>query len=204
MIRINGTDRASRTSEYESYNFGMYHVAANKKLYEPQRSTDFEFVITDIDNLVKVGPDKSVTIPNAQEILRFAVASAPVPHFEIEALEDRRGNSVQKFAGTPSFSSGSIQVRDWIGSDTAGILMSWQHLAYNVYTDKVGLLEDYKKDAVLIEYSPDRQIVRKWNMYGCWVSAISEDEFNNQQNQSTRMLTATIQYDLAKLDVSDD
>lgn len=201
MIRINGTDRASRTHEKENYNFGMYHVASNQKLYEPQRSTDFEFVVTNLDGITKVGPDGSVTIPNAQEIVRFAVAQASVPHFDIEALVDQRGNSRLKYAGTPTFQDGSLVLYDWIGSDTNGILMSWQHMAYDVYTDKVGLLEDYKKDCYLIEYSPDRQIVRQWIMYGCWVSGISEEPFSHSENQTSRKLTATIQYDLAKLDV---
>ena len=203
-ITINGVNHPSRSAEYESYKFGMQHMAGQKHLVEEQRSTDFELVITQLDGLAKIsdGTDRG-TYANAQEILRFSVATVDVPHFQIATLETRRGNSVQKFAGTPSFSSGSMTVYDFIGSDTCGILMSWQHLAYNVYTDKVGLMEDYKRDAVLIEYTPDRQIVRKWNMYGCWVSNITEDGFDHSGDQSTRKLTATIEYDMARLDIDD-
>jgi hypothetical protein len=203
-ITINGVNRPSRSAEYETYNFGMQHMAGQKHLVEEQRSTDFEFVVTQLDGLPRItdGADRG-NYENAQEILRFSVATASVPHFEISPLETRRGNSVQKFAGTPSFSDGEITVYDFIGSDTAGILMAWQHQAYNVYTDKVGLMEDYKRDAVLIEYTPDRQIVRKWNLYGCWVNNISEDTFDHESDQSTRKLTATIQYDLARLDIED-
>lgn len=202
-IRINGTDRESQLHVQPSIQYGLYHVNDNTKYYEPQRSTDFEFIIDsrDMENLVSITTNE--VIPNAQEILRLAVVQCPIPHYTIDVLTQRRGNSVTKFAGTPSFNEGSLTVRDWIGVDTKGILMAWQHLAYDVNTDKVGILSDYKKNATLIEYSPDKQVVRSWTLYGCWINSIDEDAYSHQNNQDQREIRATIQYDKAVLNAAD-
>lgn len=197
MIRINGIDRPSQTDVPSNQNIGMYHVNSNKKFYEPQRGNDFELVIPGLNSLVD--PVTGVTYNNAEEIIRLAVARAPIPHFSIEPITQRRGNSVMKYAGTPSFDAGEMTIRDWIGNNTVNILYAWQNLAYNVNTDKTGLLEDYKFDGYLIELSPDKQVVRQWLMKGMWVSAVSEDPFDNQANQAERFMTVTFQYDLGKL-----
>lgn len=200
-IRINGVDRESQTHEYSSTNHGMYHMQANPNLYEPQRSTDFEFVVTDLDGLTNISTGNS--FENAQEVLRLSVITSPVPHFTINVLRQRRGNSVQTFAGTPEFQDGTIEVYDWIGSDSKSILEAWQHQAYDVNTDKVGLLADYKKQAYLIEYTPDKQKVRQWVLYGCWVSSISEQPYDHSEMQSDRRITATITFDKAIPDQTD-
>ncbi|MBO7697178.1 MAG: hypothetical protein J6T10_31485 [Methanobrevibacter sp.] len=46
----------------------------------------------------------------------------------------------------------------------------------------------------MVEYTPDYQAVRKWVLRGCWISQISEDNYNNEEN-SKHTITATIQYD---------
>ena len=80
--------------------------------------------------------------------------------------------------------------------------MAWQNLSYNVVTEKVGLVEDYKKDCYLMEYSPDQQLVRKWRLYGCWISSISEGDYDSESNDK-KLITATIEYDKAKIDYDD-
>lgn len=178
--------------ETNATNIGSYHLADNPTLYQPSRSNNFEFVVTDIDNIRRAYED--TPIPNAQEVLRFSVVRAPVPHFTQEAVEIRRGNSVVKFAGAPSFNSGQLVVNDFIGADTKSVLMAWQNLSYNVKTEKVGKAQDYKKNCYLVEYTPDYEMIRQWILYGCWVSEISEEEYN-QESGDKRQITATIQYD---------
>ena len=135
-IRINGQDRASTINEL-SPKHGTYHLADNPNLYEIQRSNNFEFVVMDINNIVRAGmPDlKANRIANAQEILRLSVVSAPIPHFSQGVIPVRRGNSTLKFAGVPEFSAGTVTVNDYIGADTKAILMAWQNLSYNVQTE---------------------------------------------------------------------
>ena len=194
----------STINQQSSSPVGSYHLADNPDLYEVQRSNNFEFVINNFDTLDLAGSTSATTskLINGQEIIRLSVSASSVPHFKQSVIEVRRGNSVVKFAGTPTFDEGSLVVVDYIGADTKAYLMAWQNLSYNVTTEKVGLVQDYKRDCTLIEYSPDYQVVREWKLYGCWISGLSEDNYDNERNDS-RKVTATIQYDHAAIDYSD-
>ena len=178
---------------------GTYHLADNPNLYEIQRSNNFEFIISDFDNLPPAGNLTGDPLTNGQQIIRMSVSGSSVPHFSQEVISVRRGNSVIKFAGVPSFPDGRLIVNDYIGAATKEYLMAWQNLSYNVITEKVGLVQDYKKDCTLVEYSPDYQVVRSWKLYGCWISNIEEDSYDSDAN-GARRVTATIQYDHAQID----
>lgn len=184
-------------------NFGAYHLAnAANDMYEPMRTNAFRFIVTDLTGLVRA--DSTDTIQNAQERLEFSVVSATVPTFTQETIEIRRGNSVMKAAGIPSFNEAEIVIRDFLGADGKSILLAWQNLSYNVKTQTVGLMSQYKKDCYLLEYSPDFQrIVRQWILHKCWVSGISQDAFNVEDG-AERTLSATIQYDWAEQILSDE
>ena len=185
---------------------GTYHLADNPNLYEIQRSNNFEFIVTDIDGIMRAGMQGDETyarINNAQEVLRLSVSSAFVPHFTQNAISVRRGNNEIKFDGTPTFGNGQITLNDYIGADTKAVLMAWQHLSYDVYTEKVGLVQDYKKDCYLVEYSPDYQMVRRWILHGCWISNIGEGDFASDNNQ-LHQINVTIEYDRAELDTSEE
>lgn len=204
-IRLNGTDKPSTINQSSATPIGTYHLAANTNLYEIQRTNNFEFIVTNIDGITKagmLGGETNGTIANAQEVLRLSVLSSSVPHFDQNPIEVKRGNSSMKFAGVPTFQSGQIKVVDYIGAETKEALMAWQNLSYNVLTEKVGLASDYKKDCYLVEYTPDYQKVRQWKMHGCWISGISEDEFNHETNEK-KACTVKIEYDRAELDTSE-
>lgn len=201
-IRINGENKPSTINEL-SPKHGTYHLADNPNLYEIQRSNNFEFVVMDIDNILRAGlPDSRANrIVNAQEILRLSVVSAPIPHFKQQPITVYRGNSSLKYAGKPEFDGGTLVVNDYIGADTKAVLMAWQNLSYNVQTEKVGLVGDYKKDAYLIEYTPDMQVVRQWKLHGCWISGITENDYNSDGNEK-HTISASIEYDRAEIDTS--
>lgn len=193
---------------YESQ-IGTYHLGENPQLYSPQRANNYEFIVTDIDGILRPGAvagDTNASFRNAQEILRVSVSQAFVPHFTQETVEVKRGNSTIKFASVPTFGSGNLQFHDFIGANTKEILMAWQNLSYNVYTEKVGSLDvpeqDYKKDAFLIEYTPDYRKVRQWRLHGCWISELSEDNYDNY-NGDKKILSVTIEYDWAELDITE-
>lgn len=140
-----------------------YHLADNPELYEIQRSNNFDFIVTDIDNIVRSDAKDTDTdriISNAQNVLHFSVVSSSLPMFTQEVVTVNYGNSVMKAAGKPTFSDGTLVVNDFIGADTKSVLMAWQNLSYNVRTDKVGRMADYKKNCYLQEYTPDWQLVR--------------------------------------------
>jgi hypothetical protein len=188
-----------------SNSLSAQHISTNLANYEAARTGFFSLIVDDIDNIIRAtytGNHNDATpkdkIPMAQEILKLNVTSAPVPHFTLQPLEYKRGNDVVKFAGVPSFSNGQIKVDDVVGLDTKSILMAWQGLAYNVYTRKGGRMKDYKKNCTLVEYTQDFEQIRSWKLYGCWISGISEGDFD-KENDGKRQLTATIEYDRAEM-----
>ena len=61
-------------------------------------------------------------------------------------------------------------------------------------------MTDYKRDAYLIAYTPDHQKVRQWILKGCFLSALNIPEFSNNGQNSERLISATIDYDWARLD----
>lgn len=188
--------------------YGAYHLADNPSLYEPQRTNNFTFIVTGIDNILRVGvsaeeAEDNDYIKNAGNTLSFSVVSATIPMFSQDPITIRRGNSVMKAAGLPTFSEGSLEVNDYIGADSKSILMAWQNLSYNVNTEKVGLMSDYKKTCYLCEYSPDYKLVRTWKLLGCWISSLSEDGFN-QESGDKKVITARIEYDKAFMEMPDN
>ena len=175
-----------------------YHLSAKPDLYEPARNNNFRFVVTNIDGLIEPGTEDQV-IANAQSILEFSVVSVTVPTFTQEPITIRRGNSVMKAAGIPSFNEGSLVINDFITANGKSILLAWQGLSYDVDNEVVNPMSTYKKDCWLIEYDVNfSRIVRQWILYGCWISALSQDAFN-VENGDKRQITATIQYDKAKV-----
>ena len=186
-------------------NIGAYHLADNPALYEPQRRNNFRFLITDIDGILRpgaTGENDTDSLVNAQKYIDMAVVSQTVPTFTQSVIEIRRGNSVMKAAGIPTFNEGSLVVKDYIGADTKSILMAWQNLSYNVETEKVGRMSAYKKDCYLIEYDPDYKMVHQWLLKGCWISGIQMQEYTNESGDE-QSITATIQYDKAFLQMPD-
>lgn len=183
------------------------HISTNLANYEAARTGFFSLIVDDIDNIINAAfsgeageAAASDRIARAQETLKLNVVKAPVPHFELKVNEYKRGNDTVKFAGTPEFRTGDITVDDVVGMDTKSILMAWQALAYNVYTRKGGRMKDYKKNATLIEYTQDFEQIRSWTLYGCWISNITEGDFD-KENDGKRQITATIQYDRAEMDL---
>lgn len=176
---------------------GTYYLTDNPKHYEIQRTNNFMFYISGLMGLVAQGNDYATS--NIEDVIKISVSKASVPHFQQGVIKVTRGNNTMKFAGVPEFNEGSLTLNDYIGAGTKEALMAWQNQAYDVRTEKVGLATDYKRDAYLIEYTPDYQIVRTWKLMGCWISSLSEGEYNHESNDK-HTIDCTIQYDKAWLD----
>lgn len=198
-INLQNTDKQS-TLHTASDKVGTYYLTDNPKYYEPQRSNNFVFYVSGLNTFLSI-PQNTYAQANAEEVLKLSVSKSSVPHFTQAALAIKRGNNTMKFAGVPEFGQGSLNVIDYIGAGSKDILLAWQHKSYDPQTEKVGLASDYKKDAYLLEYTPDQQLVRTWKLCGCWVSGLSEDEYNNESN-SIHNVSVTIEYDKAYIDTS--
>lgn len=183
------------------------HISNNLHSYEAARSGFFSLIVdsslqdalrASYNGLPESATDSDKIGAQAQEVLKLNVTKAPVPHFTLGVLEYKRGNDTVKFAGVPTFNSGNITIDDVVGMDTKSVLMAWQALAYNVHTRKGGRMKDYKKNCTLIEYTQDYEQIRQWDLFGCWISELSEGEFDKEQD-GKRQITAKLEYDRAEM-----
>lgn len=203
---------------------GTYHISADIQNYESARSNFFSLLIEDLDDLLY--PQFSYTGENAeneyvtsknrsgQEVIKLSVNKTFVPHFKLGYIEVKRGNSVVKFTDTPTWESGTIALQDFVGLETKNVLMAWQALAYDVVSDTQGRAGDwvdsdgvkhrgYKRDCTLIEYTPDHQQIRYWKLIGCWISSITESDFEVDAT-GAREISITLEYDRAIMHMPDD
>lgn len=180
--------------------FGAYHIASNPKLYEPVRTNNYRF-LAKFDNidLLKVGENPNLDgsyIRNGQEILDFSVVKFDVPHFKQNVLEVRRGNSIVHYAGLPQWDTGTLVINDLVGADGKSVLLAWQALSYSVINDTIPNASEYKIDATVMEYTADNKLVRYWDLIGCWISGIDENEWDSNSGDK-KTINATIVYDRA-------
>lgn len=204
-IYLQNAEKASTLNQELADKKGMstYYLTDDPTHYEVQRNNNFVFYVDGLNAKVKdLIPQNKYAAANAEDVLRVSVDSSSVPHFKQSALSLKRGNSTMKFAGVPEFDSHSIKLTDFIGAGTSDILNAWQQLSYNVTTDKVGLASDYKIDAYLLEYTPDYQLVRTIKLIGCWLSGVTEDDFDHNSNDR-HTISATVEFDRAFIDTSD-
>lgn len=182
-----------------------YHLGSTHRAYQPAKKNFFEFIVEDLTNLLKPGVEQELAqeadyITDGQEVIRLTVNKAPVPHYELNEIEIRKGNSSVWYAGTPTFSEGTLEVDDMIGANSKAVLEAWQNLAYNVLNDQGGRAINYKKNCTLIEYTSDHVKVRSWKLIGCWIKGISENDYDKESDDLQRV-QATIRYDRAILEV---
>ncbi len=214
---------------------GTYHISTDLQNYETARSNFFQLIVENLDDLLY--PEYSYSDNNltdasyvtgkskkklmGQDVLRLSINKAFVPHFSMTPIEVRRGNSVVKFADTPTWDGNkTLEFQDFVGLETKSVLMAWQALAYDVMTDTQGRAAryqvgvdgsnqpiyrpGYKKDCTLVEYTPDFQPIRYWKLIGCWISAIQESDFDvTNGGNGGRQITVTFEYDRAEMHIND-
>ena len=192
---------------------GTYHIAQHPELYTPARTNNFVFMPRFNENqvrLLKSGVDQANANDNdyftsdyVQEVLMLSVDAASVPHYQQNVIEVKRGNGTIKFAGAVTYPSGTLKFNDYVGADTKSCLLAWRRLAFNQETETIGAAENYKISGVLIEYTPDHRQIRYWDMYGVWISELSEGDFSSDDD-GKREITANISYDRAIEHLPDD
>lgn len=209
---------------HDKNRLGTYHISADLQNYETARSNFFTLLIEDLDDLLY--PEFAYTgenpnnqyvtrkgIRSGQEIIKLSVNKTSVPHFSSTPIEIKRGNSVVKFADSPKWDSGTIDLQDFVGLETKNVLMAWQALVYDVVSDTQGRAGDwvdqdgvkhrgYKRNCTLIEYTPDHEQIRYWDLVGCWLSNISESPFE-VDGSGGRIISCTLEYDRAVLHMPD-
>ncbi len=227
----------------KSRKLGTFHMSSALQEYEVARSNFFTLIVENLGELIHpsqsynslsgttpitagiVNTDSSYFDSSnssevewtGQDVLQLSINKAFVPHFELGEIEIKRGNSVIKYADTPSWQSGTLEFQDFVGLRVKEVLMAWNQLAYDPNTDMQGRSSDwyensadgfklrpgYKKDCTLIEYTPDFQEVRSWTLKGCWVKSLSESPFDVSNSSGGRQITVNFVYDRAVLNKPD-
>lgn len=186
---------------------GTFHLSTGShRAAQPAKRNFFEFVLEDgdgtFDKLLKPGASSDSTdlndyITNSTEVIRLTVNKVSIPTFELDDIEIRKGNSSVWYAGTPSFSEGTLEVDDMVGLEARAVLEAWHARAYDVTTDKGGRAINYKRNATLTEYTSDRVAVRSWKLIGCWIKSLDEGEYDKTNDDLVR-ISATFRYDRAE------
>ena len=180
-------------------NYGVYHLADNPAQYQPVRTNNYRCICQGLEELVRVGGDannRNDYLENAQEVIDFSVVSYDAPNFTQDEIQIRRGNSTVYFAGTPRFNTSNLVINDFVGADGKSILQAWQALSYDVVNDIINPSTKYKKDMLILEYTPDNVLIKVWELKGCWVTSLTETGYSSE-SPAKKTVTATIRYDRA-------
>lgn len=180
-------------------NYGVYHLADNPAQYQPVRTNNYRCICQGLEELVRVGGDENNRndyLENAQEVIDFSVVSFDAPNFTQDEIQIRRGNSTVYFAGTPRFNTSNLVINDFVGADGKSILQAWQALSYDVVNDIINPSTKYKKDMLILEYTPDNVLIKVWELKGCWITSLTETGYSSE-SPSKKTVTATIRYDRA-------
>ena len=180
-------------------NYGVYHLADNPAHYQPVRTNNYRCICQGLEELVRVGGDENNRndyLENAQEVIDFSVVSFDAPNFTQDEIQIRRGNSTVYFAGTPRFNTSNLVINDFVGADGKSILQAWQALSYDVVNDVINPSTKYKKDMLILEYTPDNVLLKVWELKGCWITSLTETGYSSE-SPAKKTVTATIRYDRA-------
>jgi len=181
-------------SSFRPYQYGAYHMIGNDN-WEPQRTNNFEIHIYGLEQLTSV--DKSIKMPaNSNKFLTLATKSVGDLGLNVGILDVDYGNNKVHFAGKPDYSSLSVTFNDFVGLETERIIAAWHKLVYNPKTQQVGRASVYKKTAHLLEFSPDGDYRKTWEIYGCFPSDISYGGYD-QAGGNTREISVTLSIDYA-------
>ena len=163
------------------YENGPIHLSdlQNKYKFEPQRTNHFE-----------------VTITGLPAELSLAVNMFSLPNVTNDPIEIPHQNSRIKFAGQTNFGGAeSLEVIDYVGLDTEGMMNDWRKEVYDPKTDKMGIASVYKKEATVTEYSPDHEVLRQWKLVGVWCSGVAFGDTLSMDGSEVKKITCTIAYD---------
>lgn len=169
---------------------GVQHIANNNDdNFEPQRSNNFELVIYDIENL-KTASGKKVT----RENITLSVDSTAAPSVSVGVLKVSYGNSDANYAGKAEFGDCTVSFNDYVGIDVAGMLNAWFNLVFDLKNHAIGKKSKYAKKAVLIEYTPDGEINKIWQLHNFWPTSFELGEFS-QSDGNIRKISCKFVYD---------
>lgn len=165
----------------EHLNAGFMSVAST---YEVQRTNNF-----------RISFDQTV---DPKGFIELACTSTGLPTISNDPIELSHGNSKIKVAGQANTDDISVSVKDFIEADIEKILWDWRLKVYNPETGKVGWAKNYKKDATIIQYGPNGEVLRKWQCSGVWPTSLDLGEMS-YEGSDAKSITMNLSVDEAYL-----
>ena len=162
---------------------------ATQTNFEVQRTNHFEVVI-DLTNILTNGQDVS-------EHIRLSTKSISAPKVSSEALPLKHGNDTVKVAAAPTYEDLTLTIYDTIGRDQINVLQSWYNKVFDWNSKLMGLVSEYKANAVLYMYSPDCTKIRKWILEGVWpreFGTASDFDFDSASTQTVTLVLSVDRY----------
>ena len=104
--------------------------------------------------------------------LRFMVKNFPLPKETTETNDINYFNQTIKVAGKTTFENFTMVLRDSIGFDVEQKFLNWRNRVYDPRTGRMGLAAMYKLDAIVYEFTPNRDYYRAWKCEGCFPSGV--------------------------------
>ena len=153
----------------------------NQREFQIQRQNHFE--ITFDSSMVNSG-------------LSFLVTSFALPRESTDTFKANYWNDSVNLPGKTNFETSQLVMKDAINYDTEKQFLAWRLRVYNPKTGKVGYAEDFKCNAKVREFSPSGDIVREWDLIGCWPSAVEYGDVT-YEDAGEKQIIATITYDKA-------
>jgi hypothetical protein len=172
----------------EKYNAAF--MSADSK-YEVQRTNNFEFII-DLSEF------SNGTTISSGEIITLACDTVGLPSISTDPIELDYGNSNVKVAGRATVDDISVAVKDFIEPDVENILWQWRLRVYNPENGKVGWTPNYKKSATIVQYGPNGEVRRKWQIFGVWPLSLDLGDLD-QSSGDKKQITMNLSVDNAIL-----
>ena len=127
---------------------------------------------------------------------RFMLVSFPLPKETTESSDINYFNQTIKVAGKTTFDTTTMVLRDAVDYDTEERFIEWRKKVYDPENGTMGIAEDYKCDAIVYEYTPNKEEFRKWKVIGCWPSGIDFGELTYDDG-GEKQISVTLAYDYA-------
>ena len=157
--------------------------------YQLQRKNHFQvqFLESTYSDL-KIDPD-----------LRFMLKSFPLPKETTETSDINYFNQTIKVAGRTTFDNFTMVLRDAIGFDVERQFLNWRNRVYEPRTGRMGLAAMYKLDAIVYEFTPNRDYYRAWRCEGCFPTAVDYGDMDYDDG-GEKQVSVTLSVDRAYRD----
>ena len=191
-------------SDYADLNLSSYGLQAtpnntdaelqatrfNFAKFQLQRKNHFQvqFLPSPYDSTLSIDPE-----------LRFMLKSFPLPKETTEAQDINYFNQTIKVAGKTTFESFTMVLRDTIGFDVERKFLDWRNRVYDPRTGRMGLAAMYKLDAMVYEFTPNRDYYRAWKCEGCFPSGVDYGDMDYDDG-GEKQIQVTLSVDRAYRD----